>query len=178
LAGGSPVRNKYVHFTAGYHNTKCDIRNYEGKIQMNNVWILAQTGGNEEPSTITSEPVTAEDTTTTTTVPTDPNSTGGRSGGRGPLGPLGSYGNLIFLGLMFVLMYMILFRGPRKKQQQHRQMVQTLAKNDKVRTIGGIIGTVVDIKGDEVTLKVDESNNTKIKVIASAIGKNVSKDKS
>lgn len=56
-------------------------------------------------------------------------------------------------------------------------MVQTLSKNDKVRTIGGIIGTVVDVKGDEVTLKVDESNNTKIKVASSAISRNMSKDK-
>ena len=53
---------------------------------------------------------------------------------------------------------------------------QTLAKNDKVRTIGGIIGTVVDIKDDEITLKVDESNNTKIKVLPSAIGRNVTKE--
>jgi len=57
-------------------------------------------------------------------------------------------------------------------------MVQSLKKNDKVRTIGGIIGTVVDIKEDEITLKVDESNNTKIKVASSAIGKNLSIDKS
>lgn len=56
-------------------------------------------------------------------------------------------------------------------------MVQSLQKNDRVRTIGGIIGTVVDVKGEEVTLKVDESNNTKIKVILSAIGKNMSKDR-
>jgi len=55
-------------------------------------------------------------------------------------------------------------------------MVQTLAKNDKVRTIGGIIGTVVDIKDDEITLKVDESNNTKIKVLPSAISRNVTKE--
>ncbi len=141
---------------------------------MNNVWILAQTEGNEASSTITAEPVTTEDTATTT-VPTDPDTPGTIPRAKGPLG---SYGNLIFLGLMFVLMYMILFRGPRKKQQQHKQMVQTLSKNDKVRTIGGIIGTVVDIKGDEVTLKIDESNNTKIKIASSAIGRNVSKDKS
>ena len=57
-------------------------------------------------------------------------------------------------------------------------MVQTLQKNDKVRTIGGIIGTVVDIRDDEITLKVDESNNTKIKVATSAVGRNLSKDKS
>ena len=57
-------------------------------------------------------------------------------------------------------------------------MVQALERNDKVRTIGGIIGVVVDIKEDEITLKVDESNNTKIKISSSAIGKNLSKDKS
>ena len=139
---------------------------------MNNVWILAQAESSEAPSTITSERVTEEETTTTT-VAADPNSTGAK-----PLrkSPLGSYGNLIFLGVMFLLMYMILFRGPRKKQQQQKQMIQSLTKNDKVQTIGGIIGTVVDIKDNEVTLKVDESNNTKIKILRSAIGKNMSKD--
>jgi preprotein translocase subunit YajC len=136
---------------------------------MSKVWILAQ---NEAPS-ITPEPVAGEDTPETTTgAASDPNGTGGTTGGRGGFGPY----NLIFLGLMFVLMYMILFRGPRKKQQEHKKMVQTLAKNDKVRTIGGIIGTVVDIKDDEITLKVDESNNTKIKVLPSAIGRNVTKE--
>ncbi len=140
---------------------------------MNNVWILAQANDNEAPSTITAEPVSSEETTTTTTVAADPNAPGAR-----PLrkNPLGSYGNLIFLGVMFLLMYMILFRGPRKKQQQQKQMMQALTKNDKVQTIGGIIGTVVDIKDNEITLKVDESNNTKIKILRSAIGKNMSKD--
>ncbi len=145
---------------------------------MNNVWILAQTEGTEAPSTITGERVTKEGATTTKTVAPDPKNNGVQTRGKGPLGPLGSYGNLLFLGVMFLLMYMLIFRGPRKKQQQHKQMVQTLSKNDKVRTIGGIIGRVVDIKGDEVTLKIDESNNTKIKIASSAIGRNMSKDKS
>ncbi|MDT8302636.1 MAG: preprotein translocase subunit YajC, partial [Sedimentisphaerales bacterium] len=128
---------------------------------MSKVWILAQ---NEAPSSITAEPVAGEDTpTTTTTTASDPNGTGVGRGSKGILEPY----NLIFLGLMFVMMYLILFRGPRKKQQEHKKMVQTLSKNDKVRTIGGIIGTVVDIKDDEITLKVDESNNTKIKVLPS-----------
>jgi len=139
---------------------------------MNNVWILAQADGTEAPSTITGEPVTSEDTTTTTTVASDSN--GPAQETPPPRSPLMQF--LPFI-LIFVVMYFILFRGPRKKQQQHKQMVQTLSRNDKVRTIGGIIGTVVDIKGDEVTLKVDESNNTKIKIASSAIGRNVSKDK-
>lgn len=139
---------------------------------MNNIWLLAQNAGSEGASGITSESVTTEQTSTTT-VASDPNST--VPGKKSP-GPLGS--PLILFGLMAVVMYFLLFRGPRKKQQQHKQMVQTLQKNDKVRTIGGIIGTVVDIRDDEITLKVDESNNTKIKVATSAVGRNLSKDKS
>jgi len=173
LFGLPPLLSATADKRAGHHNTKRDIRNYEGKIQMNNVWILAQAESSEAPSTITSERVTEEETTTTPTVATDPNAPGTRQVRRSPLG---SYGNLIFLGVMFLLMYMILFRGPRKKQQQHKQMMQALTKNDKVQTIGGIIGTVVDIKDNEITLKVDESNNTKIKILRSAIGKNLSKD--
>ncbi|MCH7557813.1 MAG: preprotein translocase subunit YajC [Planctomycetes bacterium] len=140
---------------------------------MNNVWILARAEPTEAPSAITGEPVTAEDTTTTRTVASDSNRSTQQT--PPPRSPLMQYIPFI---LIFVVMYLILFRGPRKKQQQHKQMVQTLSKNDKVRTIGGIIGTVVDIKGDEVTLKVDESNNTKIKIASSAISRNVSKDKS
>ena len=85
---------------------------------------------------------------------------------------------LIFLGLLLVFMYFILFRGPKKREQEHRKMIQSLKKNDKVRTIGGIIGVIVDVKDDEITLKVDESTNTKIKVIPSAIGKNLADEKS
>jgi preprotein translocase subunit YajC len=144
---------------------------YEGKIRMNNIWILAQTDSSDAPSGITSEQITSDEQTTTTTQSDSdaPTETPKRS-------PFGG-SQLIFLALMFVLMYMILFRGPRKKQQQHKQMVQSLTKNDRIQTIGGIIGTVVDIKEDEITLKIDESNNTKIKILRSAIGRNMSKDK-
>ncbi|MHC4322778.1 MAG: preprotein translocase subunit YajC [Planctomycetota bacterium] len=138
---------------------------------MNNIWILAQTADNDAPSGISSEPVNSEQETTTT-APSDPG-TPTEPLKRSPFGGT----QIIFLGLMFVLMYMILFRGPRKKQQQHKQMVQSLTKNDKIQTIGGIIGTVVDIREDEITLKIDESNNTKIKILRSAIGRNMSKDK-
>ncbi len=139
---------------------------------MNNVWVLAQAADEESPSSISSEPVTQGGEATSTTVVSDSNTPATRTQrGFSPM----QY--LPFI-LIFVVMYLLLFRGPRKKQQQHKQMVQTLEKNDRVRTIGGIIGTVVDVKDDEITLKVDESSNTKIKIVSSAIGKNLSKDKS
>ena len=137
---------------------------------MSNIWILAQAPDQEVPSQIPSERPTEEGEAMTQAA--DSNAPVTESRRTSPSSPI----NFILLGLMFVVMYLLLFRGPRKKQQQHKQMVQTLEKNDRVRTIGGIIGTVVDIKGDEVTLKVDESTNTKIKVASSAIGRNLSKD--
>jgi len=138
---------------------------------MRNIWILAQAPDPEAPSQISSERPTEEGEAITQAA--DSNDAPVTESRRtSPTSPI----NFILLGLMFVVMYLLLFRGPRKKQQQHKQMVQGLEKNDRVRTIGGIIGTVVDIKGDEVTLKVDESTNTKIKVASSAIGRNLSKD--
>ena len=143
---------------------------------MNNVWILAQTDSGNPPSDLTSESLDSESQEqTTTTGQADPNGTG-TTGRRGFFG--GGSQQFIFIGLMLVMMYLILFRGPRKKQQQHKQMMQALSKSDKVQTIGGIIGTVVDIKDEEITLKIDESNNTKMKILRSAISRNMSKDKS
>lgn len=137
---------------------------------MNSLWILAQADGGSAPSGISSTPIASEGEATTTT---------SSETGAPPAQPQRTSfppTQFIFLGLMFVLMYVILFRGPRKKQQEHKQMMQTLAKNDRVQTIGGILGTVVDIKDDEITLKIDESNNTKMKIVRSAISRNLSKD--
>jgi len=137
---------------------------------MNNLWIVAQAEEQEAPERVFGEPVPKEGEAIT--VARDPNETVPVTPRPRPFGGF----SWLVIGLMFILMYFLLFRGPQKQKQQHKKMVQTLEKNDRVRTIGGIIGTVVDIKGDEITLKVDESNNTKIKVVSSAIGKNLSKD--
>lgn len=137
---------------------------------MDNIWILAAANGNNATSGISSVPAASEEQTSTT-VQADPNALT-ETPKPSPWGGT----QLIFLAAMLVLMYMILFRGPRKKQQRHKQMVQSLEKNDKIQTIGGIIGNIVDIKDNEITLKIDESNNTKIKILRSAISRNLSKD--
>lgn len=137
---------------------------------MNNIWILAQAHDADAPSGVTSGPITTEQTSTTVAA-SDANAPGAGAREQKPFIP-----PVVLLILMFVVMYLILFRGPRKKQQQHKKMVQTLQKNDRVRTIGGIIGTIVDVRDDEITLKIDESNNTKIKIATSAIGKNLLRD--
>ena len=140
---------------------------------MNNLWIMAQAAGDVSSSGVTASPITEEQTTTTTAVVSDSNVPAAAA----PVQKTPAYYQFIFIALMFVVMYFLLFRGPQKQKQQQQKMVGSLEKNDKVRTIGGIIGTVVDVKDDEITLKIDESNNTKIKIIPSAIGKNLSKEK-
>jgi preprotein translocase subunit YajC len=139
---------------------------------MNNVWMLAQVEANEAPSHITSEPVTTEGQATTT-VPSDSNTVAPRAREQNPLGSW----LWIYVALVLVLFF-VLFRGPQKQKQERKKLVQSLQKNDRIQTIGGIFGTIVDIKGDEITLKIDESNNTKIKIAASAIGRKLSQDKS
>ncbi len=132
------------------------------------MWVLGQA---DAPSQVSSEPVGAQ--AQSTTIAADANAAGKAAPVKGPQ----MYSQFILIGLMVVLFYFLFFRGPQKQKQQHQRMVAGLKKNDKVRTIGGIIGTVVDIDGDVITLKVDESNNTKIKVASSAIGKSMSDQK-
>jgi preprotein translocase subunit YajC len=139
---------------------------------MDTVWILAQANSGQGPSRIGSEPVGKDGAQTTTQVPDSNVPATGQQRQPTLFSP-----QLLFLVLLFVVMYFILFRGPRRQQQQQRQMVQSLKKNDRVRTIGGIVGTVVEVRGDEVHLKVDEANNTKIWVSTSAIGKNLAEEK-
>ena len=76
---------------------------------------------------------------------------------------------LVPIILMFVVMYFFLFRGPRKKQKAHKQMLGAMKKNDRVKTIGGILGTVVEVRDQEVVLKIDETNNVKMRFSRNAI---------
>jgi len=138
---------------------------------MKNQWILAQNGTEPSTSTIGAEPIGSEELQTQTV------ESGSQTGEPGQTPKTKSPSPLQFLlPVVMVVLLVMMFRSPKKQQQKHRQMVQSLEKNDRVRTIGGIIGTVMDIKGDEVVIKIDESTNTKIRVTASAIAKNVSKE--
>jgi preprotein translocase subunit YajC len=139
---------------------------------MENLWILAQAGTTEAPTHIGAEPV-GGNSQSTTQAPGSPNTA---PDGLPPHRAAPIWQSLLPLLLIFAVMYVLLMRGPRKQEQQRKQMVQTLKKNDRVRTIGGIYGTVMDVKGDEVVLKIDEATNTKIHISTSAIGKNLSQE--
>ena len=80
------------------------------------------------------------------------------------------WANPIFLPL--ILMGIFLFFSSRTKKNQEKKvqdMLGNLKRGDRVQTIGGIIGTVVEARETEVLVKVDETNNTKIRFARKAI---------
>jgi preprotein translocase subunit YajC len=73
------------------------------------------------------------------------------------------------LAVLGVIFYFMLIKGPKKKQKKHTQMVQSIKKNDRIQTIGGILGTVLEIKDNEIVIKIDESNNTKMRITKGSV---------
>ena len=82
----------------------------------------------------------------------------------------------MFLIVGLLIFWVFIFNGPRKEKKKRAQMLAALSKNDRVVTIGGIIGTVVEMKENEVVLKVDESSNTRMRFSRSAIQSVVSEE--
>jgi len=94
------------------------------------------------------------------------------AGGQPPSGPASPTGGLtMLLPFVFVLVFMIGFswwtQGKEKKKRQ--AMLSSISRSDRVQTLGGIIGTVVELRDDEVVLRVDEATNTKITFAKSAV---------
>jgi preprotein translocase subunit YajC len=75
-----------------------------------------------------------------------------------------TYGPLI---LMFVVLYFLLIRPQQKKQKVRNQMLNALKKGDKVVTIGGLHGTIMEITDDVIVLRVNDA--TKMTFDRSAI---------
>lgn len=81
------------------------------------------------------------------------------------------------LGIIFAILYFMVLL-PQKKQEDELKAVQEgLKKNDKVVTKGGIIGTVVNLKDDEVTLRVDNDKKVKMRFFRSSIVGRLSDEK-
>jgi preprotein translocase subunit YajC len=89
-----------------------------------------------------------------------PDGGGGVGGGIPPI---------LLIVVIIAIFYFVMFRDQRKKQGSRKQMLAGLKKGDKVLTIGGILGTIVGIKDDEVVIKVDEASNTKITFARTAV---------
>ena len=75
----------------------------------------------------------------------------------------------IMLALIFVVMWFFMIRPQRKQQKEMENFRNSLKNGDKVVTIGGIYGTIADVKDTYVLLEVDK--DVKIRVNKQAIQK-------
>ena len=78
----------------------------------------------------------------------------------------------IMILLMFLIMWLFMIRPQRKQQKELEKFRNALKKGDKVVTIGGIYGTVDEIKDRTVLIKVD--GDTKLKVDRNSLVKDFS----
>ena len=60
---------------------------------------------------------------------------------------------IINIGAFVLILYFLLIRPQRKMQQRHQEMIAALKKGDEVMTEGGIMGSVVHLAEDRVTIK-------------------------
>ncbi len=69
------------------------------------------------------------------------------------VGGIGSWYYIIMIVVFFVIIYFMMIRPEKKRNKQLQDMRNSLLVGDKITTNGGIVGTVVNIKDDEITIE-------------------------
>jgi len=91
-----------------------------------------------------------------------------------PVSPVAQF--FPFALMIAVIAFLLLSARSQKKREkrEREQMFASLSKNDRVQTIGGVIGTIMSVKDNEVVLKVDETTNTKMTFVKSSVQRVIS----
>ncbi|MBN2420331.1 MAG: preprotein translocase subunit YajC [Deltaproteobacteria bacterium] len=85
---------------------------------------------------------------------------GGGSTGTSPQG--GGMMQLLFIGAMFAIFYFLLIRPQQKKAKEHRAMLDSLKKGDKIISSGGLHGVITGISDDAITMEIAPKVRVKI----------------
>jgi preprotein translocase subunit YajC len=76
---------------------------------------------------------------------------------------------LVPIALVFIVIMIMSSRSRKRQEKQKKDMLEQMKRGDRVQTIGGILGAIVEVRDDKILLKIDESNNTKVWFARSAI---------
>ncbi len=88
----------------------------------------------------------------------------------------GAMALFVQLGLIFLIFYWLLIRPQRKEKERHQSMIDSLKKGDEIVTVGGLVGTIVHIDGERLTIKTGE--NTRVVVERAKVGRAVTDEPS
>ncbi len=90
----------------------------------------------------------------------------GATGAQGEGGG-GGTSMLIMLVAIFAIFYFLMIRPESKRRKERQSMIDSLARGDKVVTIGGLYGEVQDVHDDKIVIRIAE--NLKVEVAKTAI---------
>lgn len=77
-------------------------------------------------------------------------------------------GSLVLIAVMFIALYFFMIRPQKKQEKEQNDMRNSLQVGDEITTIGGIIGKIVSIKEETVTIETSH-DRTKIRILRSAV---------
>ena len=80
----------------------------------------------------------------------------------------GGFGPLLLMGGMFIIMYFFMIRPQMKKMKEAKKYQEAIAVGDKVVTVGGIHGKVVEIGDTDIVIALDQGRMRIEKVALSA----------
>jgi preprotein translocase subunit YajC len=76
--------------------------------------------------------------------------------------------------MIFLLLMWFQARSQQKKQKSEREdLLKELKPKDKIETVGGILGTVVSVRDEEVSIRVDDARDVTIRIAKTAIRKRI-----
>ena len=89
-----------------------------------------------------------------------------------PAGSETGSGMLFFVvqfAAIMAIIYFLLLRPQRRQQEEHRRLLASLQRGDQVVTSGGVVGEVIHIKDDHVTIRSGESRLVVVRTGISSI---------
>ncbi len=72
--------------------------------------------------------------------------------------------------LIFAVFYFLLIRPQQKKMKEHREMLGTLKRGDRVVTAGGIVATITKVKEGSDEIEAEIAPNVRVMVVRGTIG--------
>lgn len=75
------------------------------------------------------------------------------------VGGIGGIGFILYIAFFIGIMYLLVFLPQKKRDKKAKEMVNSLKVGDKVVTIGGIYGKIINIKDDEITIETSVEKN-------------------
>ena len=88
-----------------------------------------------------------------------------------PAGP-NPLSTVVLFGGLFAIFYFLLIRPQKKQQKAQDEMVANLAKDDEIVTVGGVVGRIIHLSEERLTIKT--AGDTRVEIDRAKVGRRLS----